>query len=215
MFGPVAARPLFLAHCVLTAATPWLLLSASGRKQAGIQRLQRTRWIPAAALIGAAASFACFAIGYVFFGQTTDNWFVSVGNSFRAQPTPNFSLVQLHLIFTIPAVIFSPIGEEIFFRGVMQSAFEAKLSTPVSCIIEATWFGASHLIHHGLVLTAAGLEFRPLSGTLWFLLMTLLSLVFAALRKAGNSIVPAIVAHAAFNATMNFFIFGYLWDDIA
>jgi hypothetical protein len=114
-------------------------------------------------------------------------------------------------MFTIPAMIFSPIGEEIFFRGVLQRALETKFSARLSTIVESGWFGAAHLIHHGLLLTAAGLSFRPVSGLLWLLLMTLLSLVFSALRKAGNSVVPAVIAHSAFNATMNFFIFGYLW----
>lgn len=213
MLGPVGVRPLFLMHCVLMAATPWLLLTASGRAQAGIQKPNRMHWLAVAPFVGAAASAACFAIGYLLFERTGDNWFVSIGNSFRAQPTPNFSLIQLHLMFTIPAVIFSPIGEEIYFRGVLQRALETRCSPRLSSVLESGWFGAAHLIHHGLVLTAAGLAFRPVSGTLWFLLMTLLSLAFAALRKASDSVAPAILAHSAFNATMNFFIFGYLWSN--
>lgn len=213
MLGPVAVRPLFLLHCVLMTATPWLLLTKSGRKQAGIQKSDRKLWLAVAPVVGVAASIACFAIGFLLFERTADNWFVSVGNSFRAQPTPNFSIIQLHLMFTIPAVIFSPIGEEIYFRGVLQRALETRFSPPISSAIESGWFGAAHLIHHGLLLTAAGLAFRPVSGTLWFLLMTLLSLAFAALRKVGNSVVPAVIAHSAFNATMNFFIFGYLWSN--
>jgi membrane protease YdiL (CAAX protease family) len=92
---------------------------------------------------------------------------------------------------------------------------ETRLSAPLSSAVESVWFGAAHLIHHGLILGAAGIAFRPLSGSLWFLLMTLLSLMFAALRKVSHSIVPAILAHSAFNATMNFFIFGYLWTQAA
>lgn len=215
MLGPVAVRPLFLLHCVVMAATPWLLLSASGRARAGIQRPQRLRWLAVAPVLGVAASAACFASGILLFDRTADNWFVSIGNSFRAQPTPGFSIVQLHLMFTIPAILFSPLGEEIFFRGVLQSAFETKLSPPVSALLESAWFGAAHLVHHGLFLTAGGLAFRPVSGALWFLLMTLLSLMFATLRKASGSVFAAVVAHAAFNATMNFFIFRYLWDNPA
>ncbi len=212
MLGPVAARPLFLLHCVLMAATPWLLLTAAGRAQAGIQWPGRTRWLALAPFVGVAASVLCFTLGFVLFERTADNWFVSVGNSYRAQPTPGFGILQLHLMFTIPAILFSPIGEETFFRGVLQRALETRCAPRISAVIESAWFGAAHLIHHGLFLTAAGFAFRPVSGALWFLLMTLLSLAFAALRKAGNSIVPAIIAHAAFNATMNVFILGVLWD---
>jgi membrane protease YdiL (CAAX protease family) len=215
MLGPVSARPLFLLHCVLMAATPWLLLTAAGRAQAGIQKANRKLWLLVAPLVGFAASGACFAIGFLLFERSADNWFVSVGNSFRAQPTPNFSTVQLHLMFTIPAMLFSPIGEEIYFRGVLQRAFETKFSPTLSSALESAWFGAAHLIHHGLVLTAAGLAFRPVSGALWFLLMTLLSLALATLRKLSDSVIPAVLAHSAFNATMNVFIFGVLWSQAA
>jgi uncharacterized protein len=215
MLGPVAARPLFLAHCVLMAITPWLLLTAAGRVQSGIRRPDRQLSLAIAPLVGVAAAVLCFVLGYTLFERTTDNWFVSVGNSFRAQPTPGFSTIQLHLLFTIPAMIFSPIGEEIYFRGVLQRALETRFSPRLSAVLESGWFGAAHLVHHGLFLTAVGLSFRPVSGLLWFLLMTSLSLAFAALRKFGNSVLPAVVAHSAFNATMNFFIFGYLWNHAA
>lgn len=211
MWGPVAVRPLFLLHCVLMAATPWLLLTATGRAQAGMARPHRLSWWAMAPLVGVAAAATCFGLGVALFGHGADNWFVSVANSFRAQPTPGFSLAQLHLMFTLPAVIFSPIGEEIYFRGVLQRALETRLSPSPSAVVESAWFGAAHLIHHGLFLTASGLAFRPVSGLLWFLLMTSLSLAFATLRKRSGSVAPAIVAHAAFNATMNFFIFRYLW----
>jgi membrane protease YdiL (CAAX protease family) len=215
MLGPVAARPLFLAHCIVMAITPWLLLTAAGRAQSGIRRPDRQLSLVIAPFAGVTASVLCFLLGYALFERTADNWFVSVGNSFRAQPTPGFSTIQLHLMFTIPAMIFSPIGEEIYFRGVLQRALETRFSSRISAALESGWFGAAHLVHHGLFLTAAGLSFRPVSGILWFLLTTLLSLVFVTLRKFGNSVFPAVIAHSAFNATMNFFIFGYLWNDAA
>ena len=56
----------------------------------------------------------CLLLGYLLFGMSSDNWCVSIGNSFRAQPTDGFSLLQLHLMFAIPGCIFSPIGEEFF-----------------------------------------------------------------------------------------------------
>jgi membrane protease YdiL (CAAX protease family) len=211
MLGPVAYRPLFLLHCIFMALVPWVLLTQAGRAQVGLKASTRPREYPLAIFYGALASSLCFAMGYVLFGASGDNWFVSVGNSFRAQPTVGFSIIQLHLMFTIPGMIFSPIGEEIFFRGYFQRCLETKFSSPTSTLIEGAWFGGVHLIHHGIVLTAAGLSFRPLSGALWFLLMLSLSCMFAWLRKRHDSIIPAILSHSAFNLTMNAFIFAYLW----
>lgn len=215
MLGPVSARPLFLLHCVAMASTPWWLLTAAGRMELGLRPPAIKAALPVAIVVGVACAAFCFALGVWMFGRTADHWFVSVGHSYRAQPTTDFSLLQLHLMFTIPAMLFSPIGEEIFFRGLLQRALETRWSARRSAVLESVWFGAAHLVHHGLVLTAAGLVVRPVSGGLWFLLMTTLSLGFATLRKISRSILPAILAHSAFNATMNAFIFADLWRDLA
>lgn len=211
MLGPMAYRPLFLTHCIFMALVPLVLLARRDWFQIGLKKSARRLEYPLAILYGALAAFVCFAIGYLLFGTSPENWFVSVGNSFRAQPTEGFSIIQLHMMFTIPAIIFSPIGEEIFFRGYLQRSFETRFSERGSTLIQAAWFGGAHLLHHGILVTAAGVVILPLSGTLWFLLMVSLSLMFVWLRKRHDSIFPAILAHSAFNALMNFFIFAYLW----
>lgn len=212
MLGPVAWRPLFFIHCLAMIATPWLLLPREGRKAAGIRRGGSPAIYGAALVFGVAAASLCHLIGYGLFGTGADNWYVSVANSFRAQPTPGLSTLQLYLIFTIPGILFSPFGEEIFFRGVLQRALETRFSARTSTLIEAGWFGAAHLIHHGLLVTAACLSLRWTSAPLWLLLMTGLSIGFAWLRKKAGAVWPAVAAHAAFNATMNAFIFTYIWN---
>jgi len=212
MLGPAAWRPLFFIHCLFMIATPWLLLSREGRQAAGIRRGGSPAMYAAALVFGVTAASLCHLIGYGLFGTGVDNWYVSVANSFRAQPTPGLSTMQLYLIFTIPGILFSPFGEEIFFRGVLQRSLEGRFSTRTSTLIEAGWFGAAHLIHHGLLLTAAGVSLLWKSAPLWFLLMTALSIGFAWLRKKAGAVWPAVAAHAAFNATMNAFIFAYVWN---
>lgn len=213
MLGPPMYRGLFLLHCIPMALVPWLLLDRSTRAQVGLKKPVRLRELPLAILYGALAAAFCFLLGYALFGSSADHWFVSVGNSFRVQPTGNLSLTVVFLMFTIPAMIFSPIGEEIFFRGYLQRMLETRFSERASTAIEATWFAGAHLVHHGIVLTAAGFGFRALSGTGWFLLMFALSLLFAWLRKRHDSILPAILSHSAFNLVMNGTIFAFLWNS--
>ncbi len=211
MLGPAAWRPLFFIHCLFMIATPWLLLSREGRQAAGIRRGGSFGTYLGALVFGMAAASLCHLIGYGLFGTSMDNWYVSVANSFRAQPTPGLSTWQLYLIFTIPGILFSPFGEEIFFRGVLQRALESRFTTRTSTLIESAWFGAAHLIHHGLFVTAAGVSLRWASAPLWLLLMTGLSIGFAWLRKKAGTVWPAVAAHAAFNAAMNAFIFAFIW----
>lgn len=213
VLGPPALRWLLPASFTVMALMPWLLMSAEGRRQIGLRRADRAgRHLPAIAL-GALASVACFAAGTALFGQGADNWFVSIANNYRAaMDTNGMSPLTLHLVFTLPALMFSPVAEEIFFRGILQRTLEQHLSSRLSTVIECGAFGVVHLCHHGLVMGAAGLGWLPVSGTLWMLLMFFTALLFARIRKSSGSLYPAMAAHAAFNLTMNTLIFVALWD---
>jgi membrane protease YdiL (CAAX protease family) len=211
--GPVSLRWLLPVVFVSMAALPWLLLSPEGRRQIGLKRPTRPSYYLLGIAGGALGAALCFALAVLLYGSSTDNWFVSIANSnYRIMPTDGWSLLRLHLTFTIAACLFSPIGEEIFFRGLLQRVLEQRFSVPRSSAIEAALFGLVHLCHHGILATAAGLVLLPGSGALWVSAMFALSLALAWLRKRGDSVLPAIVAHSAFNATMNILIFAYLWQ---
>jgi membrane protease YdiL (CAAX protease family) len=211
MLGPGNLRALFMLMLIAMMTLPWLVLSSPGRRQIGIKRPSGPFFWLAGLAVGVIGAATCFAIGVLLFGSSPDNWFVSVANNYRLQPTAGWSLLRLHLTFTIAACLFSPLGEEIFFRGFLQKVLEQRFSVRTSTHLEAGLFALSHLCHHGIVVTAAGLVLLPLSGALWIMLMFTLSLAFAWLRKSSDSVFPAVLSHAAFNATMNGFIFAYLW----
>lgn len=211
MLGPSAMRGLFLLMCIAMIALPWLLLSPHGRYQIGLKFPNSGAWFAGALAVGVATASLCFLIGYLLYGNTADNWFVSVARSYRGPPTAGFSILQLHLTFTIVACLFSPIGEELFFRGFLQKVLEQRASPRLSTHLQSGLFAVVHLCHHGILLTAAGVALLPGSAALWVLLMFALSWVLSWLRRASDSLLPAVLAHAAFNATMNSFIFAFLW----
>lgn len=211
MFGPVIWRPLFMLLCIAMAILPWLVLSPLGRRQIGLKLPPRGGWTVAAALAGAAAAGLCFWLGVTLYGASADNWFVSIAQNYRLQPSAGWSLLRLHLTFTTVAVLFSPIGEEIFYRGYLQTVLEQRFTAATSTTLEAALFALVHLCHHGILATAAGLVLLPASAALWVAQVFGLALMLAWFRRRGDSLLPAIVAHAAFNAAMNGFIFSYLW----
>jgi uncharacterized protein len=166
-------------------------------------------------VIGALYVFICFAIGFALFNSSVDNWFVSIANNYRSiMDTTRFSILQLHLIFTLPALIFSPIGEEIFFRGLLQRTLEERFSIKASTLIECALFGVVHLCHHGLFWGAMGLILLPYSGALWVALMFVAGFLFAWQRKRSSSLYPAMLSHAVFNLVMNITIFSVLWKQL-
>lgn len=215
LLGPHPLRWMLPLSFTAMMLAPWILLSAAGRRRIGLtpppSRLARKAY-PVAILCGAAAALVCFLTGLALFGHGADNWYVSIADNYRATlDTSHFSIPTLYLIFTAPALLFSPIGEEIFFRGMLQRSLEQSFSTRASTIIECAAFGLIHLCHHGLALDATGLTMRPLPGALWFILMFSTALLFATIRRRSGSLYPAMAAHAAFNAVMNAVIFAFLW----
>lgn len=210
--GPTAWRWLLPAGFVLMALTPWLLLDAADRRGSGLMPARNRGWYAVALAGGTLAALLCFATGAAVFGTGPGNWYVSIAGSYaRMMDTSAFPPMMLHLVFTTPALLFSPIGEEIFFRGVLQGALEREMSARIATTLECGLFAVVHLCHHGVVRTAAGLDWMPLSAALWMVLMFGTAWLFATLRRRSGSLYPAIVAHMAFNGAMNGVIFGYLW----
>jgi membrane protease YdiL (CAAX protease family) len=212
MLGPATLRPLLPAGFILMALAPWLLLSPTGRRHIGLERPASWHAVAPALLAGVLAALACYVAGMLWFGRSPDNWYMTVADSYRAMmDTTLFSTLTLHLVFTLPAMLFSPIGEEIFFRGILQRALEQRFSVLASTSIECGAFGLIHLCHHGLVLGATGVVIRPFSAPLWVAAMCLVAFLFAAITRRSGSLYPAMAAHATFNATMNTVIFALLW----
>ena len=214
ILGPRELRWVLPLGFTLMALLPFVLLHRGERREMGLKFRGVRRGYGLAIVSGALAAFACFPLGMALFGSGPDNWFVSIANYYRQQmDTAGWDVLRLHLVFTIPALIFSPIGEEIFFRGYLQYSLEQRFSVRASTIAECSAFAVIHLCHHGLYFAAAGLSLRPISGAIWMLLMFGAAMLFAWLRKYSGSLLPAIVSHAVFNLVMNATIFGYLWQS--
>jgi membrane protease YdiL (CAAX protease family) len=164
--------------------------------------------------LGGAAALACVLIGLWLFGTGADNWFVSIAANFARSVNLSLPVWQLALTFTIVSMSFSPIGEEIFFRGLMQHALAQRFSARVGTRVECIAFGLVHLCHHGVVMSASGLEIQPYSAPIWFGLMVVVACLFARIREHSASLYPAIAAHAAYNLVMSIGIFTLLWPSI-
>ena len=207
--GPVAYRFILAAGFILMALMPFIFLNKEGRSKVGFVKSNSGKHYVTGMSAGAILALVCYGLGLFLFGQSNDNWYVSIKNSYlRTFDTSGMPVQQLVIIFTIPALIFSPIGEEIFFRGFLQEALATKFTYRSAMIIDSAFFAMIHLFHHGIVKDLAGqIQFYPLSGLLWVLLMFVTAMVFAFLKKKSGSIYPAIVSHAVFNLVMNICIF--------
>jgi membrane protease YdiL (CAAX protease family) len=194
-------------------ATPFVFADQDRRRQMGFARAKNGRDYVLGIVWGSLMALCCFGLGWLLFGAGADNWFVSIRDYYRANPAAAQAGVgTAFMIFTTPALIFSPLGEEIFFRGFLHEALQEKLSVRASACLDSAIFGAIHLFHHGITRNAAGnIEIHALSGIIWMGLMTATALVFTRLRARTSSLYPVILSHAAFNLVMNATIFVFFW----
>ncbi len=208
LFGPVSARMLVMLNFFLMWFLPFIFLSQAGRCTMGLKRVERPIWWLWGLLFGAGSSLIVFGVGYGLYGHGQENWYVSILNSWAMDKTMlQLPRIQLFLIYTLPAILFSPVGEEFFFRGMVHEAIREHWGSGVATAINVLAFGGVHILHYGLNWDDRGLHFTVVSGTLWILLMMGASWLFTLCRQRSGSIWPAVMAHATFNLVMNVSIF--------
>ena len=213
LFGSAQYQALLPLSFTLMAITPWIVLTRLGRDQIGLRRANSVGAYATAVLVGALLALVCGVIGSLLFEVGPQNWYVSIARNFeRSFDTAGKSTLILFAVFTVPSMIFSPIGEEFFFRALLQRSLEDFTSRSLATVCECSVFALVHLCHHGLYRTSLGFSFWLPSGIVWAVLMFLTGYLFAYFRSKSDSIFPAVVCHMAFNFAMGVYIFSILWD---
>lgn len=211
LFGPLSTRMMVMLGFLGMWFVPFVFLTRTGRLAMGLRRVENPRWLLGGLLLGLGSSLVVFGLGFVLFGHGTDDWSVSILNSWGLDSAMlGLPRLELFLMFTIPAILFSPIGEEFFFRGVVHESVRERWGQGLATMANAAAFAGVHTLHHGLSWDGAGLRIALGSGLLWVLLIVGLSLLFTECRRRSGSIWPAVVAHAAFNLATNGCIFWLL-----
>ncbi len=192
----------------ISAIVPFLFLTKFGRKEIGITKPRNFKWLFIAFGCGLIASITLYFVGHIFYGHSYQNWYQYIGKSYKipasiTQPDKNI----LFAIMAITGMTFSPIGEELFFRGIVHSSFAKSIGEKKASIVDSSAFALTHISHFGLVFINNKWDFFILPTIIWVISMFLVSLLFFAFRKKASSILGAILCHSAFNLGMIFCIF--------
>ena len=189
--------------------TPWIFLSRFGRSKIGLKKPVHPEWLFYGFIIGILLSALMFLVASFLYQDSISNWFVYISKSYTNLPE-NLNAPDRLIYFTIYAVIsmtFSPIGEEIFYRGIIHECFATKWNNKIPSIIDSTAFSITHLAHFGIIYDLGQWEFLLIPSLLWMMLLFVSCLFFYWVRKKSNSIIGAILTHAGYNLAMMYFIF--------
>ena len=192
----------------ISAIAPFIFLSKYGRKEIGITMPKKYRWLLIAFIFGLIASILLYFLGQTLYGNSYENWYKYIGKSYKISTA--ISLIDKRILFSIMAftgMTFSPIGEELFFRGIVHSSFAKSIGEKKASIVDGTAFALTHISHFGLVFINNKWYFFTIPTLIWVTSMFLVSLLFFTFRKYSESILGAMVCHSAFNLGMIYCIF--------
>jgi membrane protease YdiL (CAAX protease family) len=192
--------------------TPWIFLSRKGRRQIGLQKPIAIKWLLWAVGLGALACFIMFLLAHSLYEDSISNWFIYISRSYSNVPKDLTEADRLvyFLIFAVIGMIFSPIGEELLYRGIIHECFSMSWGDRKASFIDSAAFSLTHLAHFGIVYHLGKWSFLLIPSLIWVSLLFLTCQLFFWARKKSGSILGAIFAHAGFNVMMSYLIFYYL-----
>jgi membrane protease YdiL (CAAX protease family) len=193
---------------LVSAIIPFVFLSKYGRKAIGLCKPDSYSWLLIAVAIGLVFSVALYFAGEVLYGDSYGNWYVYIGKSYNIPDgISGKDKLVMFMIMAVTGMIFSPIGEELFFRGIVHSSFAKSMGNTKASIIDGTAFALTHISHFGLVFIHGKWTFFTMPTVIWVVSMFLISLLFFICRYKSGSLLGTILCHSTFNLGMIYCIF--------
>lgn len=193
---------------VISTIVPFVFLSKYGRKNIGITKSKSYKWLLIASISGLIFSILLYFLGESLFGNSYENWYRYIGKSYNI-PTGinNHDKAIIFALMVFSGMTFSPVGEELFFRGIVHSSFAKSVGEKKATIINSSAFAITHISHFGLVFAFNQWHFLTIPTLIWTLSMFLVSILFTVFKKYTGSILGAMICHSAFNLGMIYCIF--------
>lgn len=191
-----------------SAIIPFLFLNKNGLRTIGIRRTRKFWFLLFALISGIVFSLLLHYLGIGLFGNSYENWYEYIGKSYNIPA--GISAHDKKLMFVIMAItgmIFSPIGEELFFRGIVHGSFAKSIGDKKASVIDSLAFAFTHISHFGLVFINGKWDFYILPALIWVVSMFMVSVLFFQMKKRTNSIWGAVLCHSGFNLGMIYCIF--------
>lgn len=192
----------------ISAIVPFIFLSKYGRKEVGITKPKKYNWLLIAFVCGLVMSLFLYFLGQTLYGNSYENWYEYIGKSYKIPSSISQNDKKiLFAIMSFTGMTFSPIGEELFFRGIVHSSFAKSIGEKRASIVDSSAFALTHISHFGVVFINNNWIFFTIPTIIWVLSMFLVSILFFTFKRNSGSLLGAIICHSAFNLGMIYCIF--------
>jgi uncharacterized protein len=188
----------------ISAIAPFIFLTRYGRRKIGITKPAKYHWLLVAFIFGLIFSFLLYFLAQILYGNNYENWYKYIGKSYKIPSGINqHDKAILFTVVVLSGITFSPIGEELFFRGIIHASFARSAGEKKASVIDSSAFALTHISHFGLVVINNKWNFFVTPTLLWISGMFLVSLMFFFFKQRTGSILGAMICHAAFITTIN------------
>lgn len=192
----------------ISAIAPFIFLSKYGRGEIGITKPKKYNWLFIALVSGLIFSILLYFLGQSLYGNSYENWYQYIGKSYHIPPGIDaHHKTTLFAIMALTGMTFSPIGEELFFRGIVHASFAKSIGEKKASIVDSSAFALTHISHFGLVFINSQWNFYTIPAILWVTSMFLVSVLFFISKQRSGSLLGAMICHSAFNLGMIYCIF--------
>lgn len=204
LLSPYSLQELFFLQTLAMWSLPFVVLTPEGRRQIGLTGKAVSRLsIFLCVVAGAACALTFFELGMAIYGDSPENWCISIRSYLHFDEMRGLmSPLSLFALYALPAIFLNPIGEEILFRGFIQTAVGQRFRPITGWLVNVILFGVIYLSLHGIWRDAGGFHVRLVSAALAVFLMACVGGVFTLCRTFTESLWTAMFAHAAFNLAL-------------
>lgn len=193
---------------VVSALVPFVFLNKYGRKKIGIKKTKRIGALVLSFTLGVVFSLLLHFIAKKLYGSSYQNWYEYIGKSYNIpEGILGNDKLMMFIIMAATGMIFSPIGEELFFRGIVHGSFAESIGEKRASFIDSLAFATTHIAHFGLVFVSDIWSFYPVPTIIWVASMFLVSILFFKMKILSGSLLGAVFCHAGFNLGMIYSIF--------
>lgn len=206
-FGGLWNFQMIALSMVVVWPLPWLLCAREGRTEIGLRAPVSWWWVVSGPAVGLAVLGIGAAVAWALFGSGPDNWFTHHATELgriAADVPPGLSAPALFGALTVPAMIFSPLGEEFLYRGFILRVGSTLWGDRAGTVGQAAAFAFVHLAHYGLQ------PVQPAVIGLFLPTNFLVALALAWMVRRNRSLWVAVAAHSVYNPGLNGLVFWLL-----